>query len=151
MPHINRLIDFVVAAFIVHNKKVLLVEHKKLKAWLPVGGHIELDEDPIQALKREVVEETGLNLKITDRKVLFRSKGTKSLRVPNFLDIHKITDSHRHIGIIYFLRSEEEKIKLAEREHNSIKWFSESELNRKEYKIKSSIKFYCREAIRSIG
>lgn len=68
MPHLKPDgTDWVNAAFIVHPKepKVLLVQHKKLGTWLPVGGHIELDtidKDPDAALTREVREETGLSL-----------------------------------------------------------------------------------------
>jgi len=60
MAHINEKIDFTVEAFVVHNQRVLLIFHKKLQRWLPLGGHIELDEDPEQALFREVKEESGL-------------------------------------------------------------------------------------------
>ena len=57
MPHIHDLIDFIVDAYIVHNNSVLLILHKKLKIWLPIGGHIELNEDPDEALMREIKEE----------------------------------------------------------------------------------------------
>jgi 8-oxo-dGTP pyrophosphatase MutT (NUDIX family) len=39
---------------------VLLVEHRKLGWWLYPGGHIEPNEDPAQAVVREVAEETGI-------------------------------------------------------------------------------------------
>ena len=58
MAHIHEKIDFVSTAIIVHRDKVLLVHHRGLKLWLPVGGHIELDEDPEEALFREIKEET---------------------------------------------------------------------------------------------
>ena len=35
---------------------VLLVEHRKLGCWLYPGGHIDANEDPAQAVLREVVE-----------------------------------------------------------------------------------------------
>lgn len=57
MPHIHDLIDFTVAAYIVNNGKVALVNHLQLKRWMPVGGHIELNEDPEEALFREIKEE----------------------------------------------------------------------------------------------
>ena len=44
MPHIHRLMDFTVEAFVVHKNCVLLIYHKQLHKWLPLGGHIELDE-----------------------------------------------------------------------------------------------------------
>lgn len=43
--------------------KVLLVDHRFLQRWLQPGGHWEADEpDPLEAAKREVVEETGVSL-----------------------------------------------------------------------------------------
>ena len=50
---------FTVTGFIVHKNKVALHWHKHVKKWLPPGGHIEMDEDPISAVRREVKEETG--------------------------------------------------------------------------------------------
>jgi 8-oxo-dGTP pyrophosphatase MutT (NUDIX family) len=38
----------------------LLVRHKRLGTWLPVGGEIEAGETPLEAAKRELFEETGL-------------------------------------------------------------------------------------------
>ncbi len=58
MPHIHELIDFTVAIFIVRERKVLLILHRKLNKWLPVGGHIELDEDPEIAALRGMTEMT---------------------------------------------------------------------------------------------
>jgi 8-oxo-dGTP pyrophosphatase MutT (NUDIX family) len=40
--------------------RVLLVLHKRLLRWLPVGGEIEAGETPLQAAERELFEETGL-------------------------------------------------------------------------------------------
>ena len=40
----------------------LLHWHAKNQMWLPPGGHVEADEDPIEAAHREVLEETGLTV-----------------------------------------------------------------------------------------
>lgn len=40
--------------------RILLVEHKRLRCWLPAGGEIEAGETPLQAAERELFEETGL-------------------------------------------------------------------------------------------
>ena len=56
MAHIHEKIDFTVAIFVVHDEKILLIHHRKLNKWLPLGGHIELDEDPEQAALREAKE-----------------------------------------------------------------------------------------------
>jgi 8-oxo-dGTP pyrophosphatase MutT (NUDIX family) len=53
---------FSVATYVVDRDDwtVLLVEHKRLGLWLPVGGEIEGNETPLEAAQREVLEETGL-------------------------------------------------------------------------------------------
>src|SRR5439155_68249 len=51
---------FTATAFVVDGPRTLLHWHKRLQQWMPPGGHIEADEDPAQAVLREVAEETGL-------------------------------------------------------------------------------------------
>lgn len=49
-----------VTGFLVHDGRVLLHWHRRNQLWLPMGGHIEPNEDPIEAVLREVVEESGV-------------------------------------------------------------------------------------------
>ena len=56
--------DLVVAGYIFSKDKVLLIHHKKLDLWLPVGGHIEKNETPDEALLREIKEEIGIDVRI---------------------------------------------------------------------------------------
>ena len=64
MPHLFYYLDFTVSVFIVRGATVLLVDHKQLRKWLPVGGHIDPGEDPEQAAYRETQEESGLDLQV---------------------------------------------------------------------------------------
>lgn len=149
MPHIHELIDFTVVAYIIYRNKVLLVQHKQINLWLPVGGHIELDEDPEEALIREVREESGLEIKILAEKP--KLNNVKSLYSPSFLNIHRInslkTPNHKHIVLIYFAKSKTSQVKLAEREHNFIRWFSKKDLDNKEFDIHEDVKFYALKAL----
>jgi 8-oxo-dGTP pyrophosphatase MutT (NUDIX family) len=104
MAHIHEKIDFTVAIFVVHDEKILLIHHRKLDKWLPLGGHIELDEDPEQAALREAKEESGLDVELLGERPPTTSPGTRALIAPRFLDIHRISDTHEHIGMIYWAR-----------------------------------------------
>lgn len=149
MPHIHEKIDFTIAAYIVHKNKVLLIHHKELSKWLPIGGHIELNEDTDDALFREIKEETGLlekDLTINDNRPGIRSKGTKFLLAPEYMDIHEISSTHKHIGIVYFLKSKNSKVKLAGKEHNEIRWFDKAEL--KKTPMSPALRFYAGQALK---
>jgi len=151
MPHINEKIDFTVSAFIVFQNQVLLIDHKTLKLWLPIGGHIELDEDPEQALFREIEEECGLEVEIVAEKPDVASKGTKWLYRPEYLDIHDINETHKHCAFTYFLKAKSDKVVLAEKEHNQIKWFSKQELDEEKYAIRPAVKFFAQKALEKLA
>jgi 8-oxo-dGTP diphosphatase len=51
---------FSVAIFCRNGGEILLIRHKRLGTWLPVGGEIEPGETPLEAARRELREETGL-------------------------------------------------------------------------------------------
>ena len=51
---------FSVAIFCRNGGEILLVRHKRLELWLPVGGEVEPGETPLEAARRELREETGL-------------------------------------------------------------------------------------------
>lgn len=51
---------FSVAIFARHSGRILLVKHRRLGTWLPVGGELYAGETPLEAAQRELLEETGL-------------------------------------------------------------------------------------------
>ena len=62
MPHLHEKIDFTVAIFVVHEGRVLVIHYRKLDKWLPLGGHIELDEDPSRRRSDDGSRESSLRV-----------------------------------------------------------------------------------------
>jgi 8-oxo-dGTP pyrophosphatase MutT (NUDIX family) len=151
MAHIHEKIDFTVAIFVVLAGRVLLIHHRKLDKWLPLGGHVELDEDPEIAALREAREESGLDVELVGERPPTTEPGTRALIAPRFLDIHRITDTHEHIGMLYWARPRNGSVALAEAEHRDIRWCSASELDALQPPMSNAVKWYCRKAIEEIG
>jgi len=87
--------------------QVLLVEHRKLGWWLYPGGHIEPDEDPTQAVVREVAEETGITCQIISE-TRFSHPAVTALPSPFTICVQDIpgdarTGPHQHIDMVYVL------------------------------------------------
>jgi 8-oxo-dGTP pyrophosphatase MutT (NUDIX family) len=151
MAHIHEKIDFTVAIFVVERDKVLLIHHRQLNKWLPLGGHIELDEDPEQAALREAREESGLEVELLGERPPTTGPGTRALIAPKFLDIHRISDTHQHIGLIYWARPRSGSVALAVAEHHEIRWCDREELSRLDPAMDAAVKWYCEAAIEGVS
>lgn len=150
MAHIHELIDLTIAVYVVHDHKVLFIHHKGLDKWLPLGGHVELNEDPEEAVYREVKEESGLDIEIIGDKPSFKRAGVKSLYAPAFLNIHQISETHQHIGLIYFAKSKTDQITLTEAEHHDIRWLSNTDLDDPKLELYEDVKYYAQIALEKV-
>ena len=151
MAHIHEKIDFTVAVFVVQDARLLVIHHRGLDRWLPLGGHIDLDEDPEAAALRETREESGLEVELLGVRPPTTGSGTRALIAPRFLDIHRITDTHEHIGLIYWARPLGGKLALAPDEHHAIRWCSLDELAGLTPPMSEAVKWYSRKAIEEIS
>ena len=106
-------------------KKILLLDHRKALKKLPSGGHIDIDEMPLETAKRELVEELGV-----EPKLISQSK------VPFFVTVTEtvgLTPGHIDVSLWYvfdgdsktFIDSEAEEFK---REFNGYHWLNFDEI-----------------------
>ena len=154
MPHIHEKIDFTASAFIVYKNTVLLRKHDKYDiGWLDVGGHIELDEDPTEAVIREVREEVGLDIKLVGTPILFKdAPDEKDLIPPRFLNRHRINPTHEHVDMVYFAIADTNIVTQGEKEQSEeVRWFSKDELSNPQLKIKERVRYYALKALEEIS
>ena len=119
---------FTATGFVVHRDSIALHWHRKVKAWLPPGGHIEANEDPVQAVLREVLEETGIEVEVVPTSSVLELSYPEQVLPPYTImveDIHDPVDGfHKHIDMIYFCRPVSEEPDLA----GGWRWVSKYEL-----------------------
>jgi len=128
--------DYTVSAIIVHKNKVLLLLHHKLHLWLPPAGHIELNEQPIEALYREIEEETGLTREHLTPIIPFTEnlsiehdeKDNQMLPMPFNINIHNVSDTHRHIDFSYIFISDTDQVVKEIDGAESLEWFTLDEI-----------------------
>jgi ADP-ribose pyrophosphatase YjhB (NUDIX family) len=146
MAHIHELYDFTIAAVIVHDGKALLVKHPRYGKWLCPGGHVELNEDPEEALNREVEEETGLKATLLKPKPDIQTAGAKVLPLPNYMDVHEANAPHKHISLVYYMRADSSDAKLSD-EHEELRWVGKDELDSAGLNLQPEIRQNIAEAI----
>lgn len=124
--------DLVVAGYTFHKDKILLIHHKKLGLWLPVGGHINENETPDDALLREIREETNLDVKILGNKgISLEGNVKKNLAVPFHANVHSV-GNHDHCCFFYLCEAlNPEKLKI-NNELDDFRWVSRNELKSRE-------------------
>ena len=92
--------DWAVATFVVWRCAVMLHRHAKLGLWLPCGGHVEADELPDVAAVREVLEESGVRVRLVGAPPV-ASRDPRALVPPRGVQLSRIADDHEHVDLIY--------------------------------------------------
>lgn len=118
--------DFTVAVLVVHEGRVLLHWHCKLGRWLPPGGHIEPDELPDEAARREVREETSVAATLLpDRGLDLDLPGApRQLCRPAGIQLEDIAPGHQHIDLVYVATAETPLITV---DDDSVGWYGPDE------------------------
>ena len=98
---------FVATVYAVHDGAVALHEHDGLEMWLPPGGHVERDELPHEAARRETREELGLSVELIAPVGELSSATARSIPRPQafLLEDINVTNGdvgHQHIDFVYY-------------------------------------------------
>ena len=138
--------DIVVSGYIVKQGRILLIHHKKLYKWLPPGGHIEENEIPDLALKREMKEELGLKVELVQYP-LHRKGNRSQFALPFYTDVHDIKDNHHHYCLHYLCKPLNDDVQISKKEVLSYRWLSSKELSSLVPSLDEGLILTCREAI----
>ena len=141
MPHLHGNkgeCDLTVTGYVVHDERVSMHLHRKLGIWLAPGGHVELDQNPLEALYDEIEQEAGLSRDYLDliatNSLQRRINRIRSVGVPTpfDIDVHPVpapeAPSHRHIDMAYALRSHTDAANPAEGESQVWEWMNADRL-----------------------
>lgn len=100
-------------------KKILLTDHRKSELLLPAGGHVELNEDPKETVRRECLEELGIQADFWCEKPLFLTSTVTT----------GLTFGHTDVSLWYVLKGNvKNDYKFDKREFKSIYWFGFDEI-----------------------
>ena len=117
-------------AFIVKDGKTLFIWHRRLRSWLPPGGHLHENELPHEGARREVREETGLEICFIEQEnYRVEEEFSRSIPRPYALLLEDEPD-HQHIDYIYLAEPVGGVLAENPEESNGIRWFSAEEIER---------------------
>lgn len=116
----NKFTASVAAVVFNENDEVLLLDHvlRPQPGWAIPGGFMNFGEQPIEAIKREICEETGLNLKK--------------------LEMFRVRTIGRHIEILFRAEAVGDA-KVKSLEINAVGWFKVDELPEQMREIEKSM------------
>lgn len=126
---------FTATVYILDGDRVLLIHHRKFNKWLPPGGHIDPNEIPSDAAKREALEETGLEIELLKQEnIWITSWNANSIERPYLCLLEEVPaygdkPAHKHIDFIYLAKPIGGREKINPTETEGMHWFTLEEIN----------------------
>lgn len=100
-------------------KKIMLVDHIKAELLLPAGGHVDLNEDPRETVRREIKEELEIEANFLFDSPIFL---TETVTVGK-------TAGHTDVSLWFVVQADSRKDLVYDpNEFNGYKWFSYEEI-----------------------
>ncbi|MFB6202022.1 MAG: NUDIX hydrolase [Halorhabdus sp.] len=148
---------FVATVYVVHDGETALHEHDTLDMWLPPGGHIERDELPHVAARREVREELGLDPDLVAPQDDLSSATAESIPQPQHflledINVHDGEVGHQHVDFVFYGSVEHRAIDPANGEApaEAWEWFSRTDLDAASDRFADDVLEIGRQAIQTI-
>ena len=108
------------------------MHHKKFNKWTPPGGHIEENETPADAVKREFLEELSVNIEIIPAapSAFVGDDNATPIPLPFHMDLEIEGFDVPHIGYFFYITLPDPGSKLShqESEVKALGWFSKEDL-----------------------
>jgi len=149
---------FVATVYVVEAGAVALHEHDGLGMWLPPGGHVERDELPHEAARREVREELGIEVDLVAPEGDLASPTARSIPRPQHFLLEDITVhddgvGHQHIDFVYYGRATTREITPApgEADADAWEWFTAEDLRDNEGRLEPDVVEVGQRAIGTVG
>ena len=122
----------VAGCLVIKDGKLLLLNHAKIGAWLPPGGHMEEGEFPDETAIRETKEETGLDVElICDDAIRHKDAAAHTMGTPFTIvyeDVpYRTQEPHIHFDMVFIARVKSGSIN-PNHESNGIRWLTPQEI-----------------------
>ena len=150
---------FTATVYVVNDGEIALHRHDRLDMWLAPGGHVDRDELPRETARREVREETGLNVTLLEPETSVEAELGRELppaeHVMLFdIDVHPSGEvGHQHIDFVYFGAVESREIAPEGRDEaapDEWEWFTAADL-RNHDELTTEVVQLCEEAIERVA
>jgi len=128
---------WVATVFLVNKEnQVLLTWNKVLQTWIPVGGHINAGETPMDAIRREVEEETGLEFDLYGD---FNRQDNGNVEIIKFhrFQIEAVPHHKSHMNFVFFAKALSKLKRKETDEKEKLRWFNKKELSEEKTMLES--------------
>jgi 8-oxo-dGTP pyrophosphatase MutT (NUDIX family) len=148
---------FVATVYVVNDGATALHHHDKLDMWLPPGGHVDRDETPHGAARREVQEELGLDVDLVAHQDAIDSPTVESLPQPQHflledINVHGDEVGHQHIDFVFYGHAESRDItpEPGEQPAADWEWLTPADLRERADELESDVVEVGQRAIESV-